>query len=224
MRSSVLSIAALAAVAAAADELPNADVGALEALFQDINSYRDQYIDYLASASAVSFPTGLIDIYTAMTTYTDDGYTSLFKTIPLSEFSEIHALATALPWYSTRLLPAAEADASKIGGDSSAATTAASSKATSSAAASSAASSVAQNSTESSFKNRTSSSSASGSSSVKLTSVSKSASSASETASASESESSAASTSASSSSSAAAAINAVPFAGLSLGAVAYMLL
>lgn len=211
MRSSVLSIAALAAVVAA-DGLPNSAVGVLEAIFEDINSYRDQYIDYLASAIEVNFPTGLIDIYTAMTTYTDNGFTSLFSTISMSEFSEIQSLAEGLPWYSTRLLPAAEADASKAGPDSSSATSAASSAA--------ATSSVAQNSTESSFKNATSSAA---SSSVKLTSVSKTGS-ASKTASASKSESSAASSSASSSSSAAAALNAVPFAGLSLGAVAYMLL
>lgn len=251
--SSILSTAAIAAVASA--DLSSQEVEALNVLFEDINSNRDQYVSYLASATGVSFPTDLINIYTQMTTYTDDGYTSLFATIGKSEIDGISALATKLPWYSSRLVPefvSAEAGAQASGAESevSKGTASAGSEISKETAAAGSAYGSITSSVESeassvaslidsadsddsdsetasitgsgSFTNATeisNSTSAEKSSSVKLTSVSHTS------GSASASETSGSSSSASKSSSAGAA-QAVPLAGLSLGAsfFAYMLL
>ncbi|GME74596.1 unnamed protein product [Ambrosiozyma monospora] len=85
--------------------LSSEEAGALNILFQDINENRDEYQSYIVANTEVAFPTTLVQIYTAMTTYTDDSYTTLFADLPDDQVTSIEQLVTALPWYSTRLLP-----------------------------------------------------------------------------------------------------------------------
>ncbi|ODV86075.1 hypothetical protein CANARDRAFT_150147 [[Candida] arabinofermentans NRRL YB-2248] len=88
-------------------ELSGEELVAVEALFQDIGENQSEYYSYIVeNASSFVFPTDLIAIYTQITTYTDDSYTSLFDDIKPTELSAIESLMTELPWYSTRLGPA----------------------------------------------------------------------------------------------------------------------
>lgn len=143
-----LSIALAATVASA--DLSASEVAEVDALFVDLNSYRDEYISYLASHTGVDYPTDLIKLYTEWMTYTDGSYSTLFNTMDAGELAKISNLETALPWYSTRLEPAIKSAAAAANGASTAAsssseasqTSAATSAATTSAAQSSGASTL----------------------------------------------------------------------------------
>ncbi|QPG74954.1 hypothetical protein FOA43_002293 [Brettanomyces nanus] len=205
--STVAAVASTFAVAANAD-VDAAQATALDALFLDIKSYQEEYVSYLAEASAIDFPTVLIGIYTAMTTYTDDAYTSLFSTVAQSQFYEVASLAENLPWYTSRL------EASMSAGIEETAAVV-SSQAATTAVASSVAVSNSTVASSSAFENTT-----------EVASSSEAESSAAATSAAASSAASNSTTAASSSSSAGANAVAPVYAGLSLGAslFAYMLL
>lgn len=76
----------------------NADVATV--LFSDVKSHLNDYMSYVQNNPTFSFPTELINYFTAITTYTDDSYTTLLSDFPASQ---IATLASELPWYSSRL-------------------------------------------------------------------------------------------------------------------------
>jgi len=102
MKASTILTSAVFATMAAADLTPK-QVADVSVLFEDIDSNTMEYISYLLTHPSVNFPTNLISLYTKMMTYTDDSFSTLFKTMAESEYSQISSLETALPWYSTRL-------------------------------------------------------------------------------------------------------------------------
>lgn len=127
MKASILSIAALASVAMA--ELDAEQVESLTVLFSDIENNINEYLSYLSSNSDVTFPTNLIGIFKSIATYTDDSYTTILAALPDSEYEQIQALETALPWYASRIEPkiTVAASSSAAASSSEAATTAAAS-------------------------------------------------------------------------------------------------
>ncbi|VEU21794.1 DEKNAAC102802 [Brettanomyces naardenensis] len=130
--SNTISIALLAAAANA--DLTDQQVEAVNALFQDIGKNEDEYLSFLETAG-VPLPNGLVPIFEQLMTYTDDSYSTLFATLPETEYDQITQLAAELPWYSSRLasdfegagaVPSTSAGSETSAAQSSAATTAAS--------------------------------------------------------------------------------------------------
>lgn len=76
----------------------NADVATV--IFSDAESNLNDYMSFVQNNPTFSFPTELISYFTAITTYTDDSYTTILSNFP---GSQIASLAKELPWYSSRL-------------------------------------------------------------------------------------------------------------------------
>lgn len=96
-----------------AESLTPEEAIGMEVLLEDIKSYRSEYQSFLAELAGTSsknFPTKLIQLYTAMTTYTDDSYTTMFSEVDQAEMTTMEGLMQELPWYSSRLLPEIEQD------------------------------------------------------------------------------------------------------------------
>lgn len=103
-------------------------------LNSDIKAHLNDYLS-VVQAQTGDAAQGLLSLYAAGQTYTDDSYTTL---VDSAEYASLSAFATALPWYSERLESQIDAGAatSTEASESSAASTEASesSAATSSAA------------------------------------------------------------------------------------------
>lgn len=80
----------------------NAQVVEFQAILSDVNSHLTDYISLAVNNPSFTLPDGVLDVYTQMTTYTDDSFTTLFTEL---DFNSINAVMTALPWYSNRLEP-----------------------------------------------------------------------------------------------------------------------
>ncbi|QLQ81627.1 hypothetical protein HG537_0F03880 [Torulaspora globosa] len=80
----------------------NADAVEFQAILSDVNNHLSDYISLAVNNPSFTVPSGVLDVYTQMTTYTDDTYTTLFSEL---DFNSINAVMTALPWYSSRLEP-----------------------------------------------------------------------------------------------------------------------
>ncbi|VEU24036.1 DEKNAAC105227 [Brettanomyces naardenensis] len=86
------------------------DVQEIYALFKDISVNEAEYLSYLSGTPGLVIPDGLMELFEEVMTYTDDSFTTLFSTMAESEYDQIDDMITALPWYSTRLLPEITAD------------------------------------------------------------------------------------------------------------------
>lgn len=160
----------------------------LSVILQDIESYQSDYLSYIQEGHAV--PSGVLQVYQQITTYTDDSYTTLYSQI---DESAVATFITGVPWYSSRLaskIAAAETEgdssiiSSSESGSASAESTSASASASASASESTSESASASASTSASASASVSSSKASEASSSSKASSSASASSASSTSSA----------------------------------------
>lgn len=94
------SLALIIAPLVSADS--NADAVEFQAILSDVNNHLSDYISLAVNDPSFTVPSGVLDVYTQMTTYTDDAYTTLFSQL---DFNSINAVMTALPWYSSRLEP-----------------------------------------------------------------------------------------------------------------------
>ncbi|CCH63173.1 hypothetical protein TBLA_0J01790 [Henningerozyma blattae CBS 6284] len=93
-------LAAVASYVAAQDK---AEVIEFNAILTDVVNNLNDYMSIAENQEGFVLPDGVLDVYTQMTTYTDDSYTTLFSIL---DFSEIDSVMAGLPWYSTRLAPA----------------------------------------------------------------------------------------------------------------------
>ncbi|QLL34016.1 hypothetical protein HG536_0F03410 [Torulaspora globosa] len=98
--STLTALALIIAPLVSADS--NADAVEFQAILSDVNNHLSDYISLAVNDPSFTVPSGVLDVYTQMTTYTDDAYTTLFSQL---DFSSINAVMTALPWYSSRLEP-----------------------------------------------------------------------------------------------------------------------
>ncbi|CCE65436.1 hypothetical protein TPHA_0L00795 [Tetrapisispora phaffii CBS 4417] len=90
----------LLAVAASASALTTEQqIQEMEILLTDVGANLN---DYVGLVGQMDIPDALFDIYGEMLTATDDSYTTLLAQLDMSQIS---TMMTALPWYSSRLLP-----------------------------------------------------------------------------------------------------------------------
>lgn len=225
---SIAKIIAVLGAATIASAINGYEVAEFNAIVVDVQANLNEYISLAENNADFQLPDGVLDVYTQLTTYTDESYTTLFSAI---NFEQVTTVMHQLPWYTTRLAPiissylkahsitdtvdpavaGANAVATSAAESASAKASEASSKA---ASASSKASSVSSEASASS-KASSSSSKASSSASSVASSVSSAASSAASSAS---SAASSASSAASSSTSAGAAAN-LNALGAGMGAI-----
>ncbi|CCE64723.1 hypothetical protein TPHA_0I02190 [Tetrapisispora phaffii CBS 4417] len=100
MQMSIAKFAALLAVAASASALTTEQqIQEMEILLTDVGANLN---DYVGLVGQMDIPDALFDIYGEMLTATDDSYTTLLAQLDMSQIS---TMMTALPWYSSRLLP-----------------------------------------------------------------------------------------------------------------------
>ena len=93
---------AAAAVNVSAYQINKADVVEFEAILDDVQHNLNDYIKYAEDTPDFVLPSGVLNVYTHMTTYTDDSYTSLFTEM---DFTSINMMMSSLPWYTTRMIP-----------------------------------------------------------------------------------------------------------------------
>ncbi|KAL3231359.1 Cell wall protein TIR3 [Nakaseomyces bracarensis] len=92
--------AALAATNVAAvnsDEIQEFNV-----ILSDVMGHLTDYISYAENDPNFTLPDHVLDLYMAMTTATDDSYTTMYNEI---NFAQVTTAMTRLPWYSSRILP-----------------------------------------------------------------------------------------------------------------------
>ncbi|CCK71161.1 Tir3p KNAG_0G01030 [Huiozyma naganishii CBS 8797] len=210
--------ALLATVASLAAAINDYEVAEFNAILVDVKANLMQYISLAENNPDFTLPDGVLDVYTQLTTYTDESYTSLFTAI---DFDQVTTVMHQVPWYSSRLIPIMSSymaahsitetadpavnGAATTGADS--ATASATASAVSSAA-SSAASSVSSEESSSRASSSSVASSAASSSSSAASSAASSVSSAASSAASSVSSAASSSSRASSSRAAAANVNA----------------
>lgn len=113
MKFQLLSTLALASLATAQE------AAIVTGLLGDISGHLNQYLSYIQAGSQ-TLPSGVLELYQEVQTYTDDSYTTLLSQL---DFSAVSTFATALPWYSSRLETIFEAAATGDSGSSSASAT-----------------------------------------------------------------------------------------------------
>ncbi|AMD20760.1 HDR017Cp [Eremothecium sinecaudum] len=97
--SAIFSASALLALASAQSKTEQE----IAIVLKDILDHRSDYLRFQLEHPDIQPPEGLLPVYEAYKTRTDDSYTTLFSNINVDQF---HALVTALPWYSERIVPA----------------------------------------------------------------------------------------------------------------------
>ena len=100
---SALAAITVAAVASATTTTVTAyDVAELDAIMADAKSHLFQYMLLVMSGklSMSDLPAGVVDV--AMDAIDNKDYSSLLTEV---DFDGVNSMVTALPWYSTRLLP-----------------------------------------------------------------------------------------------------------------------
>lgn len=80
----------------------NAEAIEFQAILSDVNGHLNDYISLAMNNPSFTIPSGVLDVYTQMTTYTDDSYTTLFSEL---DMTAINSALSQLPWYSSRLQP-----------------------------------------------------------------------------------------------------------------------
>lgn len=97
-----VALAFIVAAAKAQQTVDRAEVAEMQALLDDVSSHLTEYMSFAMNNPSFTLPSGVLQVYEQMTTYTNDGYTSLFTEI---NFSEVSTVLRELPWYSSRIEP-----------------------------------------------------------------------------------------------------------------------
>ena len=97
-----VALAFIVAAARAQQTVDRAEVAEMQALLDDVSSHLTEYMSFAMNNPSFTLPSGVLQVYEQMTTYTNDGYTSLFTEI---NFSEVSTVLRELPWYSSRIEP-----------------------------------------------------------------------------------------------------------------------
>ena len=97
-----VALAFIVAAAKAQQTVDAAEVAEMQALLNDVSSHLTEYMSFAMNNPSFTLPSGVLQVYEQMTTYTNDGYTSLFTEI---NFSEVSTVLRELPWYSSRIEP-----------------------------------------------------------------------------------------------------------------------
>lgn len=100
--SALTAIAAASVASAATTTVTAYDVAELEAIMSDAKTHLFQYmlLVYSGSLSFSDLPAGVLDV--AMDAIDNKDYSSLLTEV---DFAGVNSMVTALPWYSSRLLP-----------------------------------------------------------------------------------------------------------------------
>ncbi|CCD26304.1 SRP1/TIP1 family protein NDAI_0H01300 [Naumovozyma dairenensis CBS 421] len=204
----------LASLAAIASAQSGYEVAEFNAILVDVQAHLQEYMSLAMNNADFTIPSGVLEVYEQLTTYTDETYTTLFSAI---NFAQVTTVMEQVPWYSSRLIPIISSymEAHSItetdGASSVVATSAAASSIVSSSAAASSSSGAVSSSSSaadsSSLSASSASSSSAASSSSSAASSSSSAASSSSSSSASASSTAASNGTSSSSANAGAALN-----------------
>jgi hypothetical protein len=76
------------------------DNAVLEVVIQDIKGNVNEYLSYIQAGNIP--PSGVLNLYQQVATYTDDSYTTLFSDV---DEAAVSTYITNVPWYSSRIEP-----------------------------------------------------------------------------------------------------------------------